>query len=165
MMKRAFTLGLVVLLAAMVHPAFAGKKKPKVKPYKSDEVTVAAAHPVLYGQTGSPKSLTATEFEQTCAIPASNGVDAYVFEVPKQYQGIQALVKAIGSPTATPAGYDLDIYMYDKDCQVKFAANAEGTDESGVMPAGISYLLVHNYLGEPNVSFHIELSPYTAPTY
>lgn len=165
MIKRALTLGLVLLLAAMVNPALAGKKKPKLKPWKSDVVSVGLAHPVFFGQTGMVNTVTAKEFENTCAIPASNGLDAYVFEVPAPYQTAQATVKAIGAGAATPAGYDLDIYMYDKDCQVKLAANAEGTDEAGVMPVGIAYVLVQNYLGEPQTSFHLELAPYTPITY
>ena len=160
MVRRTMILGLVLVLAAMVQPASAGKKKPKAKPYKSEEVTVGVAHPVFYDATGSVNDVTAKEFESTCATPASNGLDAYVFEVPAAYQNITASVKAIGTAT-TPAGYDLDVFMYDKDCAVKAVSNGEGTDETGVMPAGISWILVQNYLGEPAVSLHIELTPYT----
>jgi hypothetical protein len=163
-MKRVVTLVLVFGLVLMVHPAL-GKKKPKVKPYKSEEVSVGLAHPVFFGQTGAVNTITAKEFENTCAVPSSNGVDAYVFEVPAPYQTITATVAAIGSGAQTPAGYDLDIYMYDKDCKVTTAANAEGTDENGIMPAGTAWLLVQNYLGEPQTSFHIELAPYKAPTF
>ena len=160
MFRRTIALAVVLLLAAMVQPAVAGKKKPKAKPYKSEEVTIAVAHPLFYDATGSINSVTAKEFESSCASPSSNGVDAYVFEVPAAYQNTTAMVKAVGS-AKTPAAYDLDVYMYDKDCAVKGASNTEGTDETGVMPAGISWLLVDNYLGEPGVTFHIELAPYT----
>jgi hypothetical protein len=160
MVRRTLSLALVLLLAAMIQPAVAGKKKPKVKPYKSEEATIAVAHPLFYSNTGSVNSVTAKEFENTCATPASNGLDAYVFEVPTEYQTITATIKAVGS-AKTPAEYDLDAYFYDKDCAVKGASNGEGTDESGVMPAGIAWILVDNYLGEPAVSFHIELTPYT----
>lgn len=160
MLRRTMVLGLVLMLVATVQPAAAGKKKPKTKPYKSEEVTIAVAHPVFYGDTDSVNNVTAKEFESSCAVPASNGFDAYVFEVPAGYQTITASVKAIGS-ARTPAGYDLDVFMYDKDCAVKAVSNAEGTDETGVMPAGVSWILVQNYLGEPGVSFHIELAPYT----
>jgi hypothetical protein len=164
MIKRTLALVLVLLVAAMVHPAMAGKKKPKVKPYKSEPGTIAVAHPVFYDATGSVNSVTAKEFENTCAIPATNGVDAYVFEVPAAYQSITATVKAIGA-AQTPAAYDLDVYMYDKDCAQTAKSNNTGTDESGVMPAGIAWILVDNYLGEPAVSFHVELAPYTPPTF
>jgi hypothetical protein len=163
MVRRTMALVLVLLLAAMVQPASAGKRK-KVKPYKSEEGTIAVAHPLFYDATGSINSVTAKEFEASCATPASNGLDAYVFEVPTAYQSITATVDAIGVPK-TPAAYDLDVYMYDKDCAVKGVSNGEGTDESGVMPAGIAWILVDNYLGEPAVSVHIELAPYTPITF
>jgi hypothetical protein len=153
-------LALVLVMAALVQPATAGKRKPKVKPYKSEEVTIAVPHPVFSDATGSVNSVTVKEFENSCAVPASNGVDAYVFEVPAEYQGITASVKAIGT-AATPAGYDLDVYLYDKGCALKGKSNGEGTDEIGVMPAGIAWIVVGNYLGEPATSLHIELAPYT----
>lgn len=164
MFRRTLALALILLLAAMIQPAAAGKKKSKVKPYKSEEGMIGVAHPLFYDATGSINSVTAKEFESSCATPASNGVDAYVFEVPAAYQSITATVEAIGVPK-TPAAYDLDVYMYDKDCAVKAVSNSEGTDESGVMPAGIAWILVDNYLGEPAVSLHIELAPYTPPTF
>jgi hypothetical protein len=164
MIRRSMVLALVLVLAALVHPAVAGKKKPKVKPYKSEEVTIAVSHPVFYGNTGSNNSVTAQEFESSCALPSSNGVDAYVFEVPAAYRSITATVKAAGT-AQTPAGYDLDVFMYDKDCATTGVSNSEGTDELGVMPAGTAWILVENYLGEPNVSLHIELAPYTPPTF
>jgi hypothetical protein len=166
MFKRAITLALALLLALMIHPAFAGKKKPKVKPYKSEQATIAVAHPVFYGNTGSVNNVTAQDFQNSCAIPASNGFDAFVFEVPAAYQKIAATMKAIG--TETLGGYDLDVFFYDSSCAVKLASQGEGnpgeaSDESSVMPAGTAFILVQNYLGGPNVSFHIELAPYSAP--
>ena len=155
MFKRTTALLIALLLVAAV-PALAGKKP---KPYKSEDVTLAAPHPVVYGNTGSVNSVTAKEFESSCATPSSNGLDAYVFEVPKEYQTIQASISAKGT-ASSPAGYDLDIYMYDKNCAVKFASNAEGTDETGVMPAGIAWVLIHNYVGEPGLTAHIEIAPY-----
>ncbi|HEY7875171.1 MAG TPA: hypothetical protein VIG64_08620 [Actinomycetota bacterium] len=164
MIRRTLSLVLVLMLAVMIQPASAGKKKPKVKPYKSEEGTIAVAHPVFYDATGTVNSVTAREFESTCAVPASNGVDAYVFEVPAAYQSITASVKAVGVEK-TPGSYDLDVFMYDKDCAVKGVSNGEGTDETGVMPAGVAWILVGSYLGEPAVSVHIELAPYTPPTF
>nr|MDQ3878712.1 hypothetical protein [Actinomycetota bacterium] len=59
-------------------------------------------------------------------------------------------------------GYDLDMYFYDKTCKTNGFANSEGTDESGAFPKGTAFVLVDNYLGDPNVSVHIELSPASA---
>jgi hypothetical protein len=56
-------------------------------------------------------------------------------------------------------GYDLDMFFYDADCAITFASQAVGTDETGYMPAGTAWILVHNYQGDPNTSLHIEIKP------
>lgn len=144
----------VVALMAVVPAAWAGGARPQ--PYKSPEGTIAVPHPILYSNTGSVNDVTAKEFEQNCSIPASNGVDAYVFAVPKAFQKTTAAIEAVGTDTG-PGGYDLDMYFYDKTCKNNGAANASGTDEYGVIPKGTAFVLVDNYLGDPNVSVHIEL--------
>ena len=137
--------------------AFAGKKKKAPKPYKSEAVTIAVAHPIFHGQTGEVNGITANEFEQNCAVPTTQGLDAHVFEVPAEYQKLQAGVKAIGAPGGA-AGYDLDLVFYDANCAVTFTSLAEGTDETGFMPAGTAWILMYNYLGDPNTSAHIEIA-------
>ena len=154
MNRRAIDLGLTLALALSPQAARAGKKMPK--PYKSEEVSIAVAHPIFYGSTQSVNTLTAKEFEARCAIPTSNGLDAYVFEVPAAYQKVVANVEAIGTATG-PAGYDLDMFIYDKSCKVTNAFQAEGTDEAGMIPKGSAYVLVHNYLGDPGTKLHITL--------
>ena len=157
-MKRLIAFAVVASLALSVTPAFAGKKKPK--PYKSETVTTGIPHPVFHGATGSVNAITAKEFEGSCSVPSSNGLDGYVFEIPKDYQAIQASIAAVGSNSGSPAGYDLDMYMYDASCKQTFLSNAEGTDESSVIPKGTAFVFVHNYLGEPNTQAQITLKPY-----
>src|SRR4051812_4325275 len=116
------------------------------------------AHPLEYGNTGSINSITAKEFEQSCALPSSNGLDGYVFQVPKQFAKVDAQIDAIGPGAGTgAAGYDLDIYLYNSDCQPTLAFNSTGTDETGLLPKGTPWVFVHNYLGDPNTTFHIEI--------
>ena len=153
MAKRFVILGVIAALALMSPAANASKK---VKPYKSEDVQLAIAHPIAYGDTGSVNSVTAKEFEQSCALPSSNGLDGYVFEVPKQFAKVDAQIEAIGAAPGT-AGYDLDIYLYDANCQPTLAFNASGTDETGLLPKGTPWIFVHNYLGDPNTTFHIEI--------
>ena len=153
MSKKIVVLGVIMALGLMTPAAHAAKKP---KPYKSEDVSVAIAHPIEWGATGSVNSITAKEFEQTCAIPSSNGVDGYVFEVPKQFVKTDASIEAKGTPGG-PAGYDLDIYLYDANCQPTLAFNATGTDEAGLIPKGTPWVFVHNYLGDPNTTFHIEI--------
>ena len=154
MAKKTIVLGVVLALALVGPAAHAGK--PKAKPYKSEDVSVAVAHPIFFGNTGSINSITAKEFENTCAVPSSNGLDGYVFEVPKQFSKIDAQIDAKGAGPGT-AGYDLDIYLYDSTCKPTLAFNSEGTDETGFIPKGTPWVFVHNYLGDPNTTFHIEI--------
>jgi hypothetical protein len=155
-MKKTMVLLLVLALAMPFGGALAAKKK-KPKPFKSEIVSLGIAHPVFFGQTGAVNAITAREFVATCAIPASQGVDAWVFEVPAAYTGITASVKAIGEPGGA-AGYDLDLYFFDDSCQATFASNSAGTDEFGYMPEGTAWIVMHNYLGDPNTQGHIEIS-------
>jgi hypothetical protein len=148
---------LLGLVAALAAPAGA-KKKKKVKPYKSETVTIQAGHPAFYSTSGTIVSVTAQEFFQTCSVPqASNGVDAYVFEVPKAYQKITASIEAIGE-SVSPAGYDLDLYLYDKACKNVGVYNAAGTDEYGVLAKGTSFIVLHAYAGNPVDAF-VTLKP------
>jgi hypothetical protein len=159
MFKRLVILGLVAAVGLVAQPAVAGKKGPK--PWKSEEVTLGVPHPLFFGQSGSVNAITAKEFENSCAIPSSNGVDGFVFEVPKEYQGIQASVSGIGAGGA----YDIDMFMYDANCTVTIASQATGSDEVGLLPKGTAFVFIHNYEGDPNVSAHLELKPYKKPTY
>ena len=147
---------LLGLVAALSGPAAAGKKK-KVKPYKSETVTIAAGHPAFYSTSGTLVSVTAQEFLQNCAIPSSNGADAHVFEVPKAYQKITSTIEATGS-TASPAGYDLDLYLYDKSCSNVGVYNAAGTDEYGALGKGTAFIVLHAYAGV-QVEAQISLKP------
>jgi hypothetical protein len=149
--KKALVFALIAGLLLTSQVAWAGKKP---KPYKSEEVTLAVPHPVAYSASGGVQSITAKELEATCATPSSNGLDGYAFEVPKDYQKRIAGVEAIGEKGAL---YDLDIYLYDTDCKQTLAFNAEGTDEFGTIPAGTGWIFIHNYVGQPGVTAHIEL--------
>jgi hypothetical protein len=110
---------------------------------------VLAGHPAFYSTSGTVLTVTGQEFLQTCAIPNSNGVDAYVFEVPKAYQKITSTVEAKGTTPNTVAGYDLDIFVYDKNCNTLGVYQATGTDEVGTAPKKSAFILVHPYSGNP----------------
>lgn len=157
MSKKLLIVGLVLaLVAALAGPSLAKKKKGP-KPYTSEEVTVQIGHPVFNGQSGSVVGVTPQEFLQTCALPSTNGLDAYVFEVPKDYQKIQSLIEATGS--AEGIEHDIDIYLFDSSCAPAGTFNAAGTDESGVLTAGTAFILLHNYTGGPT-TMQFTLKPY-----
>ena len=136
--------------------ALAKGKKKGPKPYVSPEMTIQVGHPAFHDASGTLLTVTAQEFIRTCAIPASNGADAAVFEVPAEYKGLQAPIKAIGS--GSNVGHDLDIYLFDDACTEVGFYNATGTDEYGILTADTAYVLLHNYTGDP-VTAHFELAP------
>ena len=145
------------LLVAFSGPAAAKKKKKGPKPYTSEEATINVGHPVFYGQSGTVLSLTAQEFLNSCAIPQSNGLDAYIYEVPADYQNITASIQAFGSE-GTQYPYDLDIFLFDENCGQVGVFNSTSTDEGGILTKGTAFVLLYNYTGDP-VTVHYELKP------
>ena len=141
-MRKLIAVAAAFALIVAPSTALAGKKKPK--PYTSDTVTIQMGHPVLNSTTGSVAAVTAAEFMGRCAVPASNGLDAYVFEVPKEYQSLEATLEAKGTP-GLPYAYDIDVYLYDSSCALISAQNSAGTDQSGFLMKGTAFVLVHNY--------------------
>ena len=145
------------LLVAFAGPAAAKKKKKGPKPYTSEEATINVGHPVFYDASGTILSVTAQEFMNSCAIPQSNGLDAYVYEVPAEYQNTTASIQAFGSE-GTQVAYDLDIFLFDSSCSQVGVFNSSSADEGGIMDKGTTYVLIYNYTGDP-VTVHYELKP------
>ena len=150
--KKSIAAALVLMLGLTVGsmPASAGKKK-KPKPYKSDPQTLVVAHTMLQASSGEQNNVTLKEFENRCAFPpTTNGLDAVVWEVPKEYQTIQSNIETFTTATQV---WDHYFVMYDENCVEQFTAGAAGavgqTTASGVMPAGITYVAIANFAGEP----------------
>jgi extracellular elastinolytic metalloproteinase len=158
-MKRSILILLILALLLPVGSAVAKKKGKKApKPWTSEEGTIAVAHPVFYTTAGEIVSLTMQELQNGCTMPASQGFDAFIVEVPAEYQKIEATATAAGSSTGA-GGYDLDVFFFDSNCEVFAASQNSGTDEVAFMPAGTSWIGVGNYLADPNVSVQVELKP------
>lgn len=141
----------LVLLVGLMGPAATAGKKKKPKPYKSDEHALAVAHTMLSSSTGERNNVTLKEFEARCAIPATQGFDGVVYEVPKEYQSIQSSVSARSDASTS---YALYFVMYDKDCEfmMYIAPNTglpNNADTEGIMPAGVAYVGLANFAGEP----------------
>lgn len=164
--KKTLVLALVVALCASLSAdAVAGKKKKKKKgpkPYTSEEGMILVPHTMLVSSTGEVNSVTAKEFENRCEIPASNGLDAYVYEVPRNYQKIEADIAVKG---AAQMGWQLYAFFYDENCARNPQAITPGgttdfieQDAEGIMPAGTAYVLVADFLGSP-ATVHYELKP------
>lgn len=166
-MKKVVSLLLTMVVAASLAGTAAAAKKPKgAKPYKSEVVTIQLGHTVQHGTSGSVVGITPQEFINTCSIPSTNGVDAYVWPVPDAYKTVDATVTAFGA--GGPEGYDLDIFLFNDSCEMTLAAQSGNVDESTIVAKGTAYILVHNF-GTPSappggggpVTAHIELKPYS----
>ena len=150
--KRALVHVLVlVLLAGLMSPAADAAKKKKPKPYKSEEHPLAVAHTMLASSTGERNNVTLREFEARCAIPATQGFDGVVYEVPKEYQTIQSSVAARSDASTS---YALYFVMYDKDCKFMMYISPNtgvpnNADTEGIMPSGVAYVGLANFAGEP----------------
>lgn len=156
------TLVVAVIAALVVAPATAGKKKKGPKPYTSPEGLIAVPHTMLYASTGEVNSVTANEFENLCAIPVSNGLDAYVWEVPAEYKSIDSNIETFSAGSA----YDLYAFFYKEDCTLQpYSLQASGSTglvtnaPKGQMPAGTAYVLMANFLGDPAAAIHFTLKP------
>jgi hypothetical protein len=163
-LKKTIVLMLIVaLVAALGSTATAGKKKKKgPKPFTSSEGLIGVPHTVLYSSSGEVNSVTAKEFEARCAIPASNGLDAYVWEVPAEYQAIESNIETFSAGSS----YDLYAFFYKEDCTLQaYSLTASGSTglvanaPKGIMPAGTAYVLMANFLGDPAAAIHFELKP------
>lgn len=142
-MRRAIALALVLgLLGALsVSPALAKKKKAK------PPITFEAAGTVALGNPGglNDASLTGNEFTNTCAIPASQGVDGFVVELSEEISKVTSTVLVSGSDAT--GSYDLDMYFYSAECSPMGSASTEASDEFGAFPAGTKYVLVNAFVG------------------
>ena len=159
MVKKLFACLLIGLLVFPAGDALAGKKK-KAKPYVSESGTIQIPHAVFYGNSGTPVNITIKELEARCAVPTTQGLDAYIFEVPAEWQKVDALISAKGENGV----YDLDMFFFDSSCAILGASQAVGTDEDGYLPKGTVWVAVHNYFAhdspapaDMNVSAHIEI--------
>lgn len=93
---------------------------------------------------GGPSNVTKREFRTLCAIPTSQGVEAYVVQLPDALSNIAGDAR-VEWAQPTPSN---DIYMefYGPDCAFIGAAGLydgfDGRMEVGSFPAGTHYILV-----------------------
>lgn len=162
--RKAVVLGVVLLMGA-ANPA-SGASGKRVKPYKSETVTIQVGKWAPYGD--DPETtlmITATEFQAKCAIPTeTQGLDAYVFEVPRPYRTIEAAIRTKGKGVDVTGGeyHDIDMYIYDAQCIQIAEYTSDSRDEEGFLPAGSAFILLSNYAmavaGPAQVSFLLEPS-------
>ena len=96
---------------------------------------------------GNPAATTTrASFVFLCDIPPNQGGDAYVFALPPEFGDGSGQIQTVGS---NPIGlYDLDLYFYDAACATTGGTLAtDVVDEAGPIPAGTTWVVVHNWVG------------------
>ena len=154
-MRRTILVALILglLAGALSMPADA-KKKKKVKPYVTSG-SIAIGHP---GSAEAGVGVVLTEFTDTCGVPASQGTDGYVVEIPATHMKKPAVVSAAG--LSATGGYDIDLFWYNDACAELGRAVDIGTDQIASVPAGTKYVLVTSW--EPvgaGVEFTFTVTP------
>ncbi len=142
-MRRGIVVALVLglLVAALVGPAEAGKKKRRPIVVKKSGA-FALSNPTDF-EAGA--GIVRNEFMETCAIPASQGLDGFVFQLPKNIRTRQAKATLTGSDST--GFYDLDMYFFTKSCESNGEVSTEAVHEQGIMPAGTRFVLISAYFG------------------
>lgn len=124
-------------------------------PFTSETNTIVGTNPAG-DQAGG---VTENEFAETCSYPpASQGADAWTFEIPTELGRGNATMTAFGE--GSPVGHDLDLVFYSRECSNLGGAASPAADESGAVPFGTRYVVVNQWLGL-NTSVHIEVIPQT----
>ena len=99
--------------------------------------------PDLFGQLGI--GLTNRGPVGGCGPSASQGLDAWVFELPATAPGAGAPVKVVGSDLL--GLHNLAASFLDASCRVLGQLDTPAPDEAGVLPAGTRYVVVSDRTG------------------
>lgn len=149
------TLAALLVLGMIAAPAATAKKKKK-KPVAQtitfeQEGTIRIAGPTSAAYFG----ITDGEFlvVHDCAqMPATQGHDAWIVEIPAEFQTGSASLKIEGSDAS--GLYDLDVYYYDASCGLMEPYLTEGTNPAGPILGGAKWAVVSMFTGA-NASFKL----------
>ncbi|HVF52294.1 MAG TPA: hypothetical protein VNC78_01675 [Actinomycetota bacterium] len=94
---------------------------------------------------GTVGGVTENEFIANCAVPASQGLDGYVVELPAAFGDGSATAQVTGDSLA-PA-YDLDLAFYDAACAFIEQLATAAPDEGGPVPAGTAWIVINQSVG------------------
>lgn len=156
-MKKSLILTLVAALAlgAIAAPsAVAGKKKKKKSAVtKTFEESGTIAAPAVTGIAIG--GLTTAEFvllNECASLPASQGFDGHIVEIPADFRLGSAELEILGSAAGT---YDLDAYFYDAGCGLMEPYMRDGADPKGPIPPGAAWIAIELFVGA-NTSFDLK---------
>ena len=154
---------MALLLVSVASPA-SGASGKKLKPYQSETATIEVGKWAPFiPELRLSITVTGTEFLSKCDIPTeTNGLDAYVFEVPRAYRQVEAVIRTTGEGTDLVGDeyHDIDIYIYDSQCDLIVNYFTSNRDEAGLLPRGSAFILLTNFApfasGPTTASFRLE---------
>lgn len=117
------------------------KKKKAKKP-----ITFSAEGSFALGNPGDlmGAGITRNEFIETCALPASQGVDGHVIEVDGPIADVTSDIFVSGTGAVEP---DLDMYLYSESCSPMGSYSTASSSEAGVMVPGTRFVVVTAFIG------------------
>lgn len=89
--------------------------------------------------------LTRAEMMSGCGSPATQGVDAMVFDLPPEARVAGAPVRVTGSDLL--GLHNLDAAFYTEDCKLVGSLAGPAPDEAGALPAGTRFVVITDRLG------------------
>jgi putative nucleotidyltransferase with HDIG domain len=102
---------------------------------------IKAGNPLSPGRGG----VTLTEFLLSCGLPASQGLDGWVFELPSAFPERSAAASVRGGGTI--GDYDLEMRFFSASCDFLGSVSTRNADEGGVLPAGTHFVVVQEARG------------------
>ncbi|HVE75940.1 MAG TPA: hypothetical protein VND22_04130 [Actinomycetota bacterium] len=139
----------VAISAAILMGAFIGPVTAKPTTFEASgrfalPNTLAEGHFWVVA-VDSSWGITGTEFRRTCTIPASQGLDGYVVELPDNLSTVPVDVNL--DVTAGTKFHKTYMIFFDKNCRTVGWNGWNTDDDQGLMPLGTKYVLVTARLG------------------
>ncbi len=161
----AVTVAATLVLGAVTAPTALAKKKKKKPPAPVTITFEESGSMTIPGPTGAAyKGLTEGEFTlvNTCAsMPASQGLDGYVIELPAEFRLGTASLQVTGADAT--GFYDMDAYFYDAGCSLMQGVSLlEGSDPAGSVPPGATWVVVDLFVGA-EATFDLKATATVAP--
>jgi hypothetical protein len=157
-MKKSLIAVLAAFLAIglVAAPSAVAKKKKKKPPAPVvvtfvEEGTITAPAP----SGAASKGVTEAEFtiaNECASMPASQGFDGHVVELPEDFRTGTATLEVLGSDAS--GQYDLDVYFYDAGCSLMEPYMTDGADATGPIPGGATWAVIDLFVGA-NASFKL----------
>lgn len=107
----------------------------------------------------TPTSVTEFLMGFACVYPpATQGLDAYVTELPEEFADGSVSYTATAEPLTPDPGLDADVTFLDEECVRLGGSASASANESGVIPGGTRYVVHHIFLNTSAVRLSFDVA-------